>query len=105
MTTIKDDVQLAYWAQGYFEIAGTNELTEAQAKAVAKAANAVEQKGELAKFIVDHVLDNGFDSLGSVLAAKLEEKFHHDIDPSYEGDQDQFDQLHGGDPNGPVMRC
>ena len=102
MTKIANDQQLAYWLQGYFEIAGTEDLSEDQFTAIANVANKVEKQGTLSHFILDLAVNNGKADNGPALAKKLHEIFVHDIDPSYEGDQNQFNGLHnGGKPHRP----
>jgi hypothetical protein len=104
-----DDQRLAYWLQGFFEIGGSDALSDEQIKKVAKAAQDA-PASDLSKFILSTVLDNldNHQAIGPLLAKKLAETFKHDIDPSYPGDQSHFNSIHsGGKPPGPdnVMRC
>lgn len=87
----KDDQQFAYWLQGYFEIAGTEKLTDAQLLKIAGAAAKVEQKGPLTRFVLDNIAVN---AAGHKIAKFLNDTFIHDIDQTYEGDQDEFNDIH-----------
>lgn len=106
MLNIKTDRELAYAIQGFFEISGSDQLTREQAKAVLDMAGQLPKTSELAQFMSDTVLDYGAKGAGPIIARHLADVFHHDIDPSYDGDQQDFQQIHDGDKLdlGP-MRC
>ncbi len=111
MSRFATDRELAYWLQGYFEIAGTTALSEGQALHILRAANAVERdkRGPVATFIIETlVTHNDLRQAGRVLAAKLNETFIHVIDPTIPGDQKRNRQAHDGDkpsPPGAVAMC
>ena len=105
MVKVKNDQQLAYLLQGFFEISGTNTLSAVQGKQVAKFIANMEQPGDLSRFVMNKLIECDFEGAGAAIAAKLEETFQHDIDPSYPGDQKEFNKLHGDRPDGPVLRC
>lgn len=111
--------EFAYWLQGFFEINGSDAaLTAAQAKAILAKTEKVElaqgnpqtlafvayAKGSLStasRVASDELLKVVTDDLKT----KLNAVFVHEIDPSYEGDQNQFGKIHR--PNGPdfTVRC
>jgi hypothetical protein len=106
---VPNDQRLAYWLQGFFEISGSDALSDEQIKKVVKAAQDA-PASDMSKLILSTVLDNldNHEAIGPLLAKKLAVKFKHDIDPSYEGDQSNFNNIHGGGkPPGPdnLLRC
>ena len=107
MAKIGNDRDLAYWLQGYFEIADTTELDATTLKAVALKINEMPEQGPLAKFILQTVLENGFENQGPAIAWMLKETFIHAIDPTIEGDQEQLRRTHqgGDDKPGVVAMC
>ena len=114
MTHIKNDQQLAYYLQGYFEISGTTDLSEKQARKIVALILKMDTKGDVAKNTLnllglndDLEFSNDLDKAGANISAYLNRVFKHDIDPSYAGDQTEFQTLHDGGSAGPkpVMRC
>lgn len=116
-----NDREMAYWLQGYFEISGRKELTEAQAKKIVYSILHMGQKGDIAATIlktlaVDESLSIRADlnTAGRDIAAYLEKVFVHQIDPEYAGTREQeLRGLHSGQSalsrkpgdNGPVAMC
>lgn len=102
---IKSDQQLAYWLQGFFEISGKTELDPAQTSSILMTVARMEKKGPLAHFVLDTIeAANG--QVGPAISARLNKMFEHEIDPSYEGNQAHFNDVHGGGQGPkPVMRC
>lgn len=96
MAKIGTDRDLAYWLQGFFEIGGSSDLPAETLKKVAKRINEMPVHGELAKFIMGTVFDNGFEGQGPAIAKKLSEMFVHEIDPTIEGDQKELRSIHEG---------
>ena len=120
--------EFAYWLQGYFEINSASSsplgiggmgawetgLSEDQAQAVMDKAATVKvgqgpaeaQAGLFVAYAIKAFMGKSYEAGTAELKQKLHDLFVHAIDPSYEGDQTQLNQLHkpnGG--NGPVMRC
>ena len=96
---------LAYWLQGANEIGGLEEYSLEQCETIAKKIEMVEteERGELALFVLDTVncirgfppSDNPKEYFTN-LAKFLNQTFRHDIDPTYEGDQELFGKVHRG---------
>lgn len=119
MTHIKNDQQLAYYMQGFFEISGTTDLSEKQARLLVSKILKMETKGEVAKNTLimlglDDNLEftNDLTEAGANISEYLNSVFHHDIDPSYAGDQNKFQDIHDGGkpprptrPDGFNVRC
>lgn len=115
--TIKNDVQLAYFIQGYFEISGGTEfdpLTEKQAKQIVSKILRMKERGKVADMVLAHLkLDDDLNVTHDLVTASrsierdLNKMFQHDIDPSYAGDQNSFNAAHHGNrpPREPGMRC
>lgn len=116
-----NDREMAYWLQGYFEISGQKDLTEAQAKKIVYSILHMSQKGDVATTIlkalaVDENLTIRADlkTAGKVIADYLEKVFVHQIDTEYAGSREQeLRGLHTGQSalnrkpgdNGPVAMC
>ena len=108
MTKIKTETEFAYWLQGFFEISGTDQLTVDQAKIILEAAKTLPaNQQKLAQKITDTIIQNGAANAGPELAEILNDMFEHHIDPSYAGNQNQFNSIHnnGKGPNKPGVRC
>lgn len=108
MTKIKTETEFAYWLQGFFEISGTDQLTVDQAKIILEAAKTLPaNQQKLAQKITDTIIQNGAANAGPEIAEILNDMFEHHIDPSYAGNQDQFNSIHnnGKWPNKPGVRC
>jgi hypothetical protein len=119
MTHIKNDQQLAYYMQGFFEISGTTDLSEKQARLLVSKILRMETKGEVAKnALIMLGLDDNLEftkdlkEAGANISEYLNSVFQHDIDPSYAGDQNKFQEIHDGvkpprpqGPNGLTVRC
>lgn len=101
----------AYWIQGFFEIHGNDPvLTDQQAQLVLKTARAVKggdsNSERDAQAFVDYtagmlfmcelgLTPKGFlEKASKELRQQLHDLFVHAIDPSYEGDQEHFHDLH-----------
>jgi ABC-type transporter MlaC component len=120
-------VEFAYWLQGYFEISGTEDtLTVPQARKILSTAKKVRAGREEAEKdamdfvfsltallgcttpelkIADTALTAVLKEATPQLKKQLNNLFQHAIDPSYDGDQSQFNNHHNGSNGGPVMRC
>lgn len=107
MAKINNDKQLAYWLQGFFEINGGADLSYKQIQTIVAAVGKVDQKGAVANFVLDTFAKTDQKDFGPAIAAHLEKVFKHDIDPSYDGDQTDFNDKHNGGftPPRPGMRC
>lgn len=104
---IKTDQQLAYWLQGFFEISGKTELDVAQTSSILMTVARIENKGPLAHFVLDTIEAAAGGQVGPAISDRLNKMFEHEIDPSYEGDQNQFGSAHngGGFNPRPGVRC
>lgn len=120
-------VSFAYWLQGYFEIQGKDEnLSMEQARKIFKKAesvkagtDAVEQSAKgsvefIKGLLVLAVQTNDANALAFAtkqIRDNLNNLFIHSVDPSYEGDQTNFNNIHGNKPPGsgfnqqPGVRC
>jgi hypothetical protein len=96
---------LAYWLQGANEIGELKEYSLEQCEAIAEKIEMVkeEERGELALFALNTVnAIRGFPpspdpkECFTRLAKFLNQTFRHDIDPTYEGDQEYFGKVHRG---------
>ncbi len=104
---VQTDQQLAYWLQGFFEINGSTELNSSQIGTVLVTIAKMEQKGSVARFALDTIdSDATPKDIGATIAAHLNKVFEHEIDPSYDGDQTAFGNIHnGGSLPKPGVRC
>lgn len=98
MAKIETDRDLAYWLQGYFEISEDSDLPAETLKNICTRINQMSTRGEIGKFVLDTVLENGFEGQGQIIADKLNEVFVHEIDPTIEGDQTELRKIHKGEP-------
>lgn len=109
--------EFIYWLQGYFELSGAQLFTSKQINIV-RAHIAVSEKVMKKKSPFQSWLEGVFDCRGSeesdlhpeavsAIKKKLSRMFKKDIDPSYPGDQDALNQLHGGSkpPTGQAYHC
>ena len=105
-------VEFAFWLQGYFEISGgAPELSGDQLRAIAKKAETVKAENtpaeQAAKSYTDYVrgalsllpeggpVDTGMAvKISNNLQGKLNDLFVHAIDPSIQGDQQRFRDIH-----------
>lgn len=88
--------EFAYWLQGAIEIEGLSSLTSEQAQKVVEVAKQVEGNDPFVfftKLMLSMQGPAGFDAINR----ELQKKFIHDIDPSYEGDQEHFHAIHRGE--------
>ena len=91
-----DNVEFAYWLQGALEIADLQSLSEQQVMTIRRRINNVQSR--------NHYVSNIWLTLALLDApsALLEikkiqhQKFIHDIDPTYDGDQEHFNAVHEG---------
>lgn len=112
-------VEFAYWLQGYFEIEGGNAaLSGNQLRQIAQKADKVaagnDAAEQSAKSYVDYVrgalsllpasgaVDTGMaEKLSGNMRTKLNDLFIHAIDPTIEGDQKHFREVHRPDDKKP----
>lgn len=105
-------VEFAFWLQGYFEISGgTPELSGDQLRTISKKAETVKAENspaeQSAKSYVDYLrgalsllpeggpVDTGMaKNISANLQGKLNDLFVHAIDPSIQGDQQRFRDIH-----------
>ncbi len=89
-------VEFCYWLQGAFEIGQINKFTDEQASIVKHKLSEVQHdnaftfsaKTLFAMFPHEQMFDTMYKDLQAI--------FMHDIDPSYEGDQNAFSEIHQG---------
>lgn len=107
-------VEFIYWLQGYFELSKDDQLTKDQINIV-RAHIALSEKVTKKKSAFQNWLEGVFDSRGSenadlhpdafsAVKKRLVQFFKHEIDPSYGGNQNQLNQLHGGSSS-QTYRC
>lgn len=115
--------EFAYWLQGYFEIGGGELSSQEQLNLIFQKLRQVKRDGqepsekkaaEFANNLVYVIMpapgaQNPVDiaKASATLKQQLHDLFVHAIDPSYQGDQGKFNDLHGGGfpPREPGMRC
>jgi len=107
MTHIKDDTQLAYYLQGYFELTGSTALNAPQARKIVSHILNMDTKGKVAQMVLAELAMNEkleftatLNDAGANISAALNDIFQHDIDPSYAGDQAVLQAVHGGPTHG-----
>lgn len=114
----RTDTELAYFIQGFFEITGSNKLSEEQAERIASFTCEILKKDPLEPKPTCHMImrhlrvqsPDFFDrqNLGTAsekIAKDLNDIFAHEIDPTYEGDQKVFGKTHNSSESGPRPRC
>ncbi len=88
--------EFCYWLQGAIEIGGLNSIDMEQAKLIHKRLSLVKDVNyftiSVKAILENYPLDAGF----RAIAEELQHMFKHDIDPSYEGDQDFYHAVHEG---------
>ena len=111
--------EFCYWLQGYFELGGLKELTNKQLEIIQAHLNLVRKvDGRLDEFTGwlegtletwQHFKSDLPAEIADKIITRLANKFQHDIDPSYSGDQDDLNNIHlppGFKPDKDVMiRC
>ncbi len=90
-------VEFAYWLQGAFEIGEIETFTSAQIRCIQQRMNDIPEKDgySLALWKVLATFPPG--QATEILRYMLNEVFIHDIDPTYEGDQQFLRHVHDGD--------
>lgn len=109
-------IEFAYWLQGRFEL-DSRDLTRDEMAVVAKRAAAVKMPQQASaaesRAVAFVGLAKGLAGTPGIasevvcvtLRKELNDLFIHAIDQSYKGDQQKFNDLHGGDKDeGPVLR-
>ena len=88
--------QFAYWLQGVFEIGEIDALTKDQAMIIRRRLNDVKDKQPYIVLLWAVLATQSLSVATSELRKLQNNIFVHDIDPSYEGDQEFFHDLHTG---------
>jgi len=114
-----NQVEFCYWLQGYFELRApgardpgpplvTSQLAVVRRHlALVKKAEGRRLSGFCAwlDFVLEEIAADGgvmTDARHARIVRRLSDAFEHDIDPTYEGDQDGLNDAHGP---GTVYRC
>ncbi len=109
---------LAYWLQGFFEIAGDDfkEINEKRTTIIKNHLNLVFKYDKTPSslcYFLKGVFSNDItylnESVTSMLKSELNNHFKHVIDPSYSSDasfQQEMNHLHNGtNQSGEILRC
>ncbi len=89
--------EFAYWLQGSIEIGELNTFTEDQIAVIKQKLEEVERDNAFT-FMLKVLLDRlKYNQVFDTINTELQSMFIHDIDPSYEGDQAQFNKIHAGE--------
>ena len=89
-------VEFCYWLQGAIEIGGVTSLTCEQERLILAQLMCVEPHSvfTLQTFLLLSYFPA--DAIFGSIKEELQKVFIHDIDPTYEGDQQYFHDLHSG---------
>lgn len=93
-----DPVAFCYWLQGAIEIGGITTFTAEQAEKICRSLERIEIKNHIVFTLQSLILLRGLPpEIAFVhIRRELQQRFIHDIDNSYEGDQDFFHLVHQG---------
>jgi hypothetical protein len=88
--------EFVYWLQGAFEIGKISEFSDEQFKVIAEKLEQLEDIGQFT-FVARTLFRNyNKEEIFDVIYQELQEVFIHDIDQSYEGDQQFLCDVHEG---------
>lgn len=90
------NVDFAYWVQGAIEIGEITTLSDKQVMMIRRRLNDIPKldkfSGSVFLLLAMCTPQEAFDGINK----ELQKKFIHDIDPSYDGDQEFFNDVHSG---------
>lgn len=90
------NVDFAYWLQGAIEIDELSEFTDEQVKLIRRRLNNISQKDAFSGAVWLALAVHNKEEAFEIINKELQKKFIHDIDPSYDGDQEHFQNIHDG---------
>ena len=90
----------AYWLQGAIEIEGLQGFTEEQIILIRRRLNNIPKKDSFSGTVWLALSMYDAQKAFDVINTELQKKFIHDIDPSYDGDQEHFQNVHDGKAEG-----
>ena len=91
-------VQFSYWLQGAIEIGGLTDFTPKQLETIVRRIGRVTRHDEFTFAVLATIrYCAGHKDLFAVINRHLQAKFLHEIDPSYEGDQEFLLAVHRGE--------
>ena len=97
MVHLRNSVEFAYWLQGAIEIGTLTDFSKAQKDLIINMLGSLAEESELT-FVLRNLFKKsyGHPELFSVVNKELQAKFLHEIDPSYEEDQQFLLDVHQG---------